>query len=144
MQVRVKRIDTSLPMPEYKTAGAAGFDLYSRIDATIAPGETVMLPTNFVIETPQGFALKLYIRSSSTTKRSLTMRNAVAIIDSDYRGNDDEIHLLIYNFGTEPQKITTGERIAQAVFTKIEQAEFLETDAMDAANRGGFGSTGII
>ena len=144
MQVRVKRIDKSLPLPAYKTEGAAGFDLYSRIDAEIPAGESMLLPTNFVIDFPKDFALKVYIRSSAATKRNLTKRNAVAIIDSDYCGDDDELFVFLYNFGKESQFIKKGERVAQAVFTKIEQATFTEVDSMDNENRGGFGTTGTL
>ncbi|KKW42914.1 MAG: Deoxyuridine 5'-triphosphate nucleotidohydrolase Dut [Candidatus Magasanikbacteria bacterium GW2011_GWA2_56_11] len=142
MQVKIKRFDPSLPLPDYQTPGAAAFDIYSRIPATIKAGETAFLPTNLIIATPPGYMLMISARSSSAKKKGLTMRNGIGIIDQDYCGNADEIHLLAYNFTDHEVTIERGERLAQGIFVKIDRADWLETETMSAESRGGFGSTG--
>ncbi len=142
MQIKIKRIDKSLPLPEYKTDGAAAFDLYVRNEETIKPHGFVMAPSNFIIKTPPGYMLMLAPRSSSAKKKGLNMRNGVAIIDQDYSGNTDEIHVLIQNLTDEIKIVERGERIAQGIFVKIDKAEWQEVDQMEGENRGGFGTTG--
>lgn len=142
MNVRIKRIEKDLPLPEYHTSGAAAFDLYTRIDAKIPPHSFVMVPTNLIVETPTGYMLMLSARSSSAKKKGITMRNGVGIIDSDYAGDGDEIHLLLQNLTDKELTIERGERLAQGMFIKIEQAGWQEVESMDNEDRGGFGSTG--
>ena len=142
MKVKIKRIDKSLPLPEYKTGGSVAFDLYSRIDETIEPGEFKMLPSNLMVATPEGYMLMLSARSSSAKKKGLTMRNSVGIIDQDYCGDEDEIHMMVHNFSNQTAQIQKGERIAQATFIKVDIAEFEEVNKMSDNSRGGFGSTG--
>lgn len=142
MNVKIKRIDPTLPLPEYKTPGAAAFDIYTREAAVIPPGETAFLPTNLIIATPPGYVLNIFARSSSARKKGLTMRNGVGIIDPDYCGNEDEIHLLVYNFSKQTVAIERGERISQGIFVKIDRGEWEEVETMETTSRGGFGSTG--
>lgn len=142
MQVKIKRVDPSLPLPEYHTPGAAAFDIYTREAATIPPGGTAFLPTNLIVATPPGYVLNIFARSSSARKKGLTMRNGVAVIDPDYCGNEDEIHLMVYNFSKQTVTIERGERISQGIFVKIEQGEWEEVTEMTTPSRGGFGTTG--
>jgi len=142
MHVQIKRIDTTLPLPEYHTPGSVAFDLYVREAASIPAHEFKMLPTNLIIKTPPGYMLMLSARSSSAKKKGLNMRNGIGIIDQDYSGNEDEIHLLVQNLTDTEKHIERGERIAQGTFVKIETAEWQEVEAMDETSRGGFGSTG--
>lgn len=143
MKVNIKRIENDLPLPEYKTPGAAAFDIYTRVSAEVEPGKVMMLPTNLVIATPPGYVLKVYPRSSSAAKKGLNMANGVGVIDSDFCGDGDEINVLLYNFGNETRKIERGERIAQGVFLKVESAVWNEVEKMEGDDRGGFGSTGL-
>jgi|SRR3989338_586905 len=143
MKIRIKRIDKSLPLPEYKTAGAAAFDLYAREDAIVAPKSLVRIPGNFIIETPPGYALILASRSS-TPKRGLHIPHGIGVIDRDYCGDNDELSLQFYNHSDEPVEIKRGERIAQGMFVQIAKTtEWQETDTM-GDSRGGFGSTGVL
>ncbi len=142
MQIKIKRIDKSLPLPEYHTKGAVAFDFYCRIDETVLAGETKMLPTNFIIQTPPGYMLMIASRSSLAKKKGLKMANGIGIIDQDYCGEEDEIKLLVHNYTNTDVKIEAGERLGQGVFVKIEKGEWEEVEKMDDQSRGGFGSTG--
>ena len=141
MQVKIKRIDKSLPLPEYHTTGAVAFDFYTREETTIEPQGFQMLPTNLIIETPKNYALVIAARSSSAKKKGLSMRNGIGVIDQDYCGEGDEIHLLIQNLTDSAVKIEKGERLAQGMFVRIDNAKWEEVDSMTNDNRGGFGST---
>lgn len=142
MQVKIKRIDTSLPLPEYQTSGAVAFDLYSRIDMTVAPKSLGLIPTNLIIETPAGYMLMLASRSSTPKKKGLLVPHGVGIIDQDYCGEKDELLFQVYNFTDQEVTIAKGERISQGVFVKIEQGEWAEVTEMTGPTRGGFGTTG--
>lgn len=142
MQIEIKRIDLTLPLPSCQSSGAVGFDLYSRIDEMIPPGETKLIPTNVIIATPPGYMLLVASRSSLAKKKGLNMANNLGIIDPDYCGDTDEIHVLLYNFGKAEVPIARGERLAQGIFVKIEKAEWNEVQTMNEPSRGGFGSTG--
>ena len=142
MEVKIKRLDKSLPLPEYQTSGSAGFDLYARKTTKILPKEIKLVPGNFVIKTPPGYMLAVVNRSSTPKRKGLMLPNGVGVIDSDYCGPDDELGILMYNFKDEEVIVEKGERIAQAIFIKVEQAGWEEIDEMENKNRGGFGSTG--
>ena len=140
MRIKVKRIDKTLPLPEYHTAGAVAFDLYSRIDAVIQPKTLERLPTNIIIETPKGDMLEIKDRSSTLKKKGLLV--TTGFIDNDYCGDTDEILLQVFNLTDKETHIEKGERLGQGVFIKIEKAEWEETDSMNSNSRGGFGTTG--
>jgi len=142
MDIKIKRVDNTLPLPEYHTDGAVAFDIYTRQDAHIAPRSFEKLPSNLIIQIPHGYALIIAPRSSSAPKKGLTMRNGIGIIDQDFCGEHDEISILVYNFTTEEKIIERGERIAQGLFVPIEQAVWQEVDTMEHNSRGGFGTTG--
>ena len=141
MHVKITRIDESLPLPEYKTEGAVAFDLYARNQTRIAPGESVRIPSNVIIQTPPGYLLLLAARSSLSKKRGLMLANGIGVIDQDFCGPEDEIQLAIINVGSETHVIERGERIVQGTMIKIERAQWEESE-IDAQTRGGFGTTG--
>jgi dUTP pyrophosphatase len=142
MDITIKRIDTTLPLPEYQTSGAAGFDFYARESTTIAPHTLAKIPSNLIIATPPGYALIMAARSSLSFKKGLKQANGIGVIDSDFCGPNDEISIAVHNFTNEPVTVERGERIAQGLFVKVEQAVWNEVAEMTAASRGGFGSTG--
>lgn len=142
MQVKIKRIDTSLPLPEYQTSGAVAFDLYSRLDMAIAPKTIGLIPTNLIIETPAGYMLTVVTRSSTPKKKGLLVPHGIGIIDQDYHGEKDEVMLQVYNFTDQEVVIAKGERVGQAVFVRVDKAEWEEVGEMKETSRGGFGSTG--
>lgn len=142
MNVRIKRIDTNLPLPAYESDGACAFDMYSRETITIEPGKIELLPSNFVIEVPVGYVLVLTARSSLARKKGLMLANSVGVIDQDYSGNNDEILISVRNTGDAAVTVERGERIAQGLILPIARATWQEVETMDNKNRGGFGSTG--
>ena len=139
MKIKIKRIDTSLPLPRYETKGAVGFDFIAREDTKIAPGEIVLIPSNNIIETPKGYALITVPRSSTPLKKGLSFPNSIGIIDQDYSGEKDEIKIQVYNFTEKEVEIKKGEKIAQGIFVKVEIPEWEEADSMEQKSRGGFG-----
>lgn len=142
MQVKIKRIDSSLPLPAYQTSGAVAFDLYSREDMIIKPKTIALVPTNIIVEIPKGYMLAVAPRSSTPQKKGLMVPQGIGIIDQDYHGAKDEIMLQMYNFTDQDAIITRGERIGQAAFIRIDRGEWKEVNKTKETSRGGFGSTG--
>jgi len=142
MQVKIKRIDNTLPLPEYQTAGAVAFDLYSREDMVIAPKTIALIPTNLIIETPKGYMLTVVTRSSTPKKKGLLVPHGIGIIDQDYHGAKDEIMLQVYNFTDQEATVSRGERVGQAAFVRVDRGEWEEVGEVKETSRGGFGSTG--
>ena len=141
--IRVKKLSPNAILPTYGSAEAAGADLYACLDApvTVAPGETVWIPTGLALEVPKGCAGLVYARSSLGVKRGLAPANKVGVIDSDYRG---QIHVVLLNHGKTEQTIQHGERIAQFLITPVLTPAYEEADELTDTSRGagGFGSTG--
>lgn len=142
-EIRVKKLREGATLPTYGTAFAAGADLYACLteDVTIAPGETVFIPTGIALEVPEKCAGLIYARSGLACKRGLAPANKVGVVDSDYRG---EIMVALHNHGTEPQTVANGERIAQMVITPVLTPAYVEAEELSDTVRsaGGFGSTG--
>ncbi len=142
MDIKIKRIDNTLPLPEYVTSGSCGFDMYSRLEQTIAPNEIVLLPSNLIIQTPPEHVLIIAPRSSLARKKSLVMPNSMGIIDQDYSGEKDEILIQLQNISQQPVTVSKGERIAQGMFLRTDRADWQEVTIMRETSRGGLGSTG--
>jgi dTMP kinase len=139
MLVKIKRIDTSLPLPQYQTNGAAAFDFVVREDTVVPPKGVGRAPSNIVIEIPQGYMLWVTDRSSTIKKTGLIKTEGV--IDSDFCGDNDEILLQFYNPTNEPIKLMRGDRVSQGIFLPVGRAKWQEVREMDNKDRGGFGST---
>lgn len=140
MNVKIKTLGDT-PLPQYQTPGAAAFDLHAR-EATFIPAKSLgLVPTGLIIQVPAGFMLHVGARSS-TPKRGLLVPHGFGIIDQDYHGDKDEILLQFYNFSDNDHWVQQGERVGQAVFVKIEKAEWEHVESMNKESRGGFGSTG--
>ena len=142
MEVKIKRIDKNLPLPQYETKGSVGVDLITRIDTTIEPKKVGLVPANVVVEVPYGYALILASRSSTPIKKGLSTPHGIGIIDHDYCGENDELKIQVYNFTEESITIPKGDKIAQGLFVRVDKVSFVEVEKMEAENRGGFGSTG--
>lgn len=142
MRIKITRIDKSLPLPQYQTSGSVAFDLYSRIDLIIKPKQIELIPSNLVIQAPEGYFLMLASRSSGPLKKGLMLPHGIGIIDQDYCGPEDEIKIQVYNFTDNDVIIKKAERIAQGVFVKIDKAQWDETNEINKNSRGGYGSTG--
>lgn len=134
-----------LALPAYETTGSAGMDLRAAVpeDAplTLEPGARALVPTGLKIALEPGYEAQVRPRSGLALKHGLTCLNSPGTIDSDYRG---EVGVILINHGQEPFVIRRGERIAQMVVARQEQAEVAEVETLDETTRGagGFGSTG--
>lgn len=142
--MKIKIVNSSHhPLPQYATPLSAGLDLRANLDApiTLQPMERRLVPTGLRIALPEGYEAQVRPRSGLALKHGITLLNTPGTIDADYRG---EIGVIMVNLSTEPFTIADGERIAQLVIARYEQAEWLETDALDETERGkgGFGHTG--
>lgn len=143
--MKIKIINNSKhELPKYATTGSAGMDLRANIDnpITLAPGERVLIPTGLHIALPVGYEAQIRPRSGLAIKHGITCLNTPGTIDSDYRG---DIGVELINHGHELFVINDGERIAQMVIAKYEQAEWVVTDELDETERGdgGYGHTGV-
>ena len=141
MQIKIKRIDKTLPLPKYETAGSVGFDLICREAAEIPPQSIVLIPANVIVETPPGYMLMVCLRSSTPRKFGLMMPQGVGIVDNDYCGEKDELKIQVYNFTDETVNVEKGSRIAQGIFVRVATTVWNEVEQMTATSRGGFGST---
>lgn len=143
MKVKIKRVDKNLPLPQYATAGSVGFDLICRESATIEPRTMGLVPANVIVETPPGYMLMVTLRSSTPRKRGLLIPHGIGVIDQDYCGEDDEIKIQIYNFSDQTVTIERGDRIAQAIFVRVDRVDWMEVSETHSKTRGGFGSTDV-
>ena len=141
LQVKIKRVDSSLPLPVYETEGSVGFDLLARESVTVSPGKIELIPSNVIVEVPKGYMLVVASRSSTPRKKGLTQPHGFGIIDHDYCGPDDEVKIQVYNFSGEVVQVERGEKIAQGVFVRIDKFEWEEVSEVKKDSRGGFGST---
>ncbi len=142
MRVKIKRIDKSIPLPQYHTKGSVGFDLTAREEVEVPPFTTAQIPLNIIVKVPKGYGLFLFSRSSTPARKGLMVANGVGVIDQDYSGEDDELKLAALNFTKKKVVVEKGERICQGIFLKLDTPQFLEVNKMSAKSRGGFGSTG--
>lgn len=146
MKINFRKFDSLRPavIPEYKTAGSAGMDVSSSSaeKIIIKPFERVLIPTNLVLEIPDGFEAQIRPRSGLAFKHGITVLNTPGTIDSDYRG---EIKVLLINFGNDNFEINYGERIAQIVIAEHAKVRLTHSDEIKDTERGdgGYGSTGV-
>ena len=131
-------------LPHYSTPTSAGMDLRANIDESIRlkPLERTIVKTGIFMELPIGYEAQVRPRRGLTFKKGITVLNSPGTIDADYRG---EVGVILVNLSSEEFVIEDGERIAQMVIAKHEQAKWVEVEILDASQRGagGFGSTGI-
>ncbi|MGW2874130.1 MULTISPECIES: dUTP diphosphatase [Streptomycetaceae] len=142
LDVLIKRIDPELPLPAYAQPGDAGADLRTTVDAELAPGERVMLPTGIAIALPDGYAAFVHPRSGLAARCGVALVNAPGTVDAGYRG---EIKVIVVNLDPrEGVSFRRGDRIAQLVIQQVEKARFHEVEELPGSARaeGGFGSTG--
>lgn len=131
------------PLPAYATPLSAGMDIRANLSEpiTLQPMERHLIPTGLHIALPQGYEAQMRPRSGLALKHGITLLNTPGTIDADYRG---EIGIILINLSTEPFTVNDGERIAQMVIARHEQAEWLPVEVLDETERGsgGFGHTG--
>lgn len=152
MKIKIKRFDTSLPLPEfdesdpkthqrYDKSQIAGFDLFCREDATILPHQIVIVGVNSVIQTPPDCFLLLSLRSSISWKKGLMLANGVGIVDPFYSGDEDELKIQLYNITDKPVEVTKGEALAQGIILRRQPIDWEEVDTMGTAGHGGYKTT---
>jgi dUTP pyrophosphatase len=143
MQVKIINRSKHL-LPSYETQSSAGMDVRANIEEaiTLNPLERVLVKTGIFMEIPIGFECQVRPRSGLAFKNGITVLNAPGTIDADYRG---EVGVILINLSSETFIINDGERVAQLVFAKVEQANWQETSDLTDTDRGagGFGSTGL-
>ena len=143
--IDMKIINTSAhDLPSYQTALSAGMDLRANNPEPIqlGPLERAIIPTGIFIELPSGYEAQIRPRSGLAAKKGVSLVNSPGTIDADYRG---EIGVILVNLSNDPFTVERGERIAQMVIAKHEQARWIEVDQLGESERGekGFGSTGV-
>lgn len=144
LRIPIRRLDPDLALPSYARAGDAGADLVAREGATLEPGGgRALVPTGIALALPVGTAGFVQPRSGLALRHGVTCLNTPGLIDAGYR---DEIRVLLVNLDpSEPFTVQRGDRIAQLVVQRVEQADFVVVDELDDTERGlgGFGSTGV-
>lgn len=132
------------PLPAYATAQSAGMDLRANIPEffTLQPLERRLIPTGLYIALPEGYEAQVRPRSGLALKHGITVLNSPGTIDSDYRG---ELMVLLINLSQNPFTVNDGERIAQLVIARHEQAVLTAVEVLDKTERGagGYGHTGV-
>lgn len=143
--MKVKIVNKSQwPSPQYATPQSAGVDLRADVteEIVLAPLGRAIVPTGLFLEIPDGYEAQVRPRSGLAARKGVTVLNAPGTIDADYRG---EVGVILVNLSSEPFTIVPGERVAQMVFARCEQVQWIETETLEESERGagGFGSTGV-
>jgi dUTP pyrophosphatase len=130
-------------LPRYMSPGAAGMDLHAALESAVIlkPSERRLIPCGFSMELPEGYEAQVRPRSGLAIRHGITCLNSPGTIDHDYRG---EVQVILINLGHEEFKVSAGDRIAQMIVKKVEQADLELVDSLNHSERGegGFGSTG--
>lgn len=142
LKIYISRMDESVPVPSYAKSGDAGVDLISTVHRIIYPGSRDLIPTGIKIVIPEGYVGLIHPRSGLALNHGISIVNTPGTVDSGYRG---EIKVILINHDQWKNfEVNKGDRIAQLVIQKVEQAEFIDA-VLDGTDRGsgGFGSTGV-
>jgi len=132
------------PLPQYETIGASGMDVRANLPESISiePLGRALIKTGLFLEMEIGLECQVRPRSGLALKKGITVLNTPGTVDADYRG---EIGVILVNLSNETVTIEDGERVAQLVFSKVEQVQLNEVAELNESTRGagGFGSTGV-
>lgn len=142
IELKLKLLDSELPVPRYQHPGDAGIDLPSRLDLVLDPGQRATVPTGIAVAIPCGYAGLVLPRSGLAARHGIAMVNSPGLIDSGYRG---ELAVVLINTDTSDSfHIRRGDRIAQLVVQRVEEVSLITVEELDLTSRGsgGFGSTG--
>ena len=142
-KVLIKKLNSAVELPAYKTDGASGMDLMALIKEPInlKPNSSCLIPTGLAVAFSSDFEIQIRPRSGLAAKNSISVLNTPGTIDSDYRG---EIKVILFNHGKNDFLINNKDRIAQMILTPVIKMDLEETDDLPETIRGegGFGSTG--
>ena len=143
VKILVKKLNSSVKLPSYKSNGASGMDLMAFIDKPInlRPGKSCIIPTGLSVAFSNKYEIQIRPRSGLAAKNNISVLNTPGTIDSDYRG---EIKIILFNHSNENFIINNNDRVAQMILTPIMKMELEETNELPESIRGegGFGSTG--
>jgi dUTP pyrophosphatase len=142
VEIRIRRLGPDVPLPSYAHPGDAGADLTTTVDLHLEPGERALVPTGISIALPEGYVGLVHPRSGLAARCGLSIVNSPGTVDAGYRG---EVKVMLVNLDPrQPVVLHRGDRIAQLVVQRVEQATFVEVDELPASVRGegGYGSTG--
>ena len=143
VKVVIKKLDSSVQLPTYKTDGASGMDLMAHIEKPIdlKPGKSCLVPTGLSVAFSEEYEIQIRPRSGLAAKNNISVLNTPGTIDSDYRG---EIKIILFNHGSEDFIINNNDRVAQMILTPVIKMELEEKSELPKSIRGegGFGSTG--
>ena len=143
IKVFIKKLNSSIQLPSYKTKGASGMDLMAYLEKPInlEPGKSCLIPTGLAVAFPKDYEIQIRPRSGLAAKNNISVLNTPGTIDSDYRG---EIKVILFNHGKENFIINKNDRIAQMILTPTIKMELEEINELPESVRGegGFGSTG--
>ena len=143
IKVQIKKLNSKVKVPKYKTDGSSGVDLEACIENPIIvePNSSKLIPTGISLSIPQDCEVQVRPRSGLAAESSISVLNTPGTIDSDYRG---EIKIILFNHGNEQFVVKNGDRIAQMVLVPVFKFQFEEVNELTQTNRGsgGFGSTG--
>ena len=142
LEVAVRRVDPAVPLPTYARDGDAGCDLVTTVDADVAPGERVLLPTGLALALPAGYAAFVHPRSGLAAHHGVGLVNAPGTIDAGFRG--EIVVILINHDPRDTVRLRRLDRVAQLVVQRVEHVVWRETGELPATERGagGHGSTG--
>jgi dUTP pyrophosphatase len=143
LEIQLVRLDEDLPTPGYARLGDAGCDLFARVDTMLAPaGGRATIATGIALQIPEGYAGLVLPRSGLAARHGITCLNSPGLIDPGYRG---EVAVILVNTDpTTPYEVHRGDRIAQLVISRVEEARFLVVEHLETSERGpgGFGHSG--
>ena len=144
VKILVKKLDSRVKLPSYKTIGSSGMDLMALTNKPIKilPQKSYLVPTGISVAIPKNYEIQIRPRSGLAAKNNISVLNTPGTIDSDYRG---EIKIILFNHGAKEFEVKKNDRIAQMVLVPILKIDFEEVDNLPDTVRGtgGFGSTGV-
>ena len=142
IKVKIQKINGDAIIPAYSQEDDAGMDLFSTKDYIIMPNHRILVGTGLKVEIPRGYEMQIRPKSGLAIRNGITVLNTPGTIDAGYRG---EVGVILINKSSLPYKVEKGQKIAQAVFNKIEKAKFIVSTNLSKTERGdgGFGSTGL-
>lgn len=141
IKVKIQKISEDAIIPKYAHDDDAGMDLFSTKEYVLLPNHRLLVGTGLKMEIPIGYEMQIRPKSGLAIKEGITVLNTPGTIDAGYRG---EVGVILINHSSKPYKIEKHQKIAQAVFNKIEKAQIIESNlSKSKRGEGGFGSTGL-